>query len=173
MFIMAFRALVLSMLLGLGQASLDPRALGGQQSTSSSTTPTPSPTSQTSAPSSTSASAPATSSTAGSQGGGGGPTSSPLLFFVALGFGVVFTNLWYASNPLLNPFHFYSHQINASLILGSSLASSTAFAIISDIDRADPMRSANPLTWPPCGGLADDDGRRNSCQWRKSMNDFH
>jgi hypothetical protein len=25
----------------------------------------------------------------------GGPTSSPLLFFVALGFGVVFTNLWY------------------------------------------------------------------------------
>ncbi|KAF1935151.1 hypothetical protein EJ02DRAFT_147089 [Clathrospora elynae] len=26
--------------------------------------------------------------------GGGGPTSSPLLFFVALGFGVVFTNLW-------------------------------------------------------------------------------
>lgn len=27
-------------------------------------------------------------------GGGGGPTSSPLLFFVALGFGVVFTNLW-------------------------------------------------------------------------------
>ncbi|KAI9798393.1 MAG: hypothetical protein M1825_005378 [Sarcosagium campestre] len=30
----------------------------------------------------------------GSGGGGGGPTSSPLLFFVALGFGVVFTNLW-------------------------------------------------------------------------------
>jgi len=24
----------------------------------------------------------------------GNPTSSPLLFFVALGFGVVFTNLW-------------------------------------------------------------------------------
>lgn len=31
----------------------------------------------------------------GGGGGGGGPTSSPLLFFVALGFGVVFTNLWY------------------------------------------------------------------------------
>ncbi|KAJ8110411.1 hypothetical protein OPT61_g6742 [Boeremia exigua] len=30
----------------------------------------------------------------GGGGGGGGPTSSPLLFFVALGFGVVFTNLW-------------------------------------------------------------------------------
>ncbi|THW00931.1 hypothetical protein D6C86_00534 [Aureobasidium pullulans] len=30
----------------------------------------------------------------GSSGGGSGPTSSPLLFFVALGFGVVFTNLW-------------------------------------------------------------------------------
>ncbi|RDL42531.1 uncharacterized protein BP5553_02510 [Venustampulla echinocandica] len=29
-----------------------------------------------------------------STGGGGGPTNSPLLFFVALGFGVVFTNLW-------------------------------------------------------------------------------
>ncbi|KAF2146693.1 uncharacterized protein K452DRAFT_304633 [Aplosporella prunicola CBS 121167] len=29
-----------------------------------------------------------------SGGGGGGPTNSPLLFFVALGFGVVFTNLW-------------------------------------------------------------------------------
>lgn len=27
-------------------------------------------------------------------GGGGGQGSSPLLFFVALGFGVVFTNLW-------------------------------------------------------------------------------
>ncbi|KAL8800220.1 MAG: hypothetical protein Q9200_007320 [Gallowayella weberi] len=42
------------------------------------------------------------SPTAGNGGGGGGgggggnagPTSSPLLFFVALGFGVVFTNLW-------------------------------------------------------------------------------
>ncbi|KAI5847246.1 hypothetical protein DFP73DRAFT_373887 [Morchella snyderi] len=30
----------------------------------------------------------------GGGGGGGGPTNSPLLFFVALGFGVVFTNLW-------------------------------------------------------------------------------
>jgi hypothetical protein len=31
----------------------------------------------------------------GGDRGGNGPTSSPLLFFVALGFGVVFTNLWY------------------------------------------------------------------------------
>ncbi|KAL8998202.1 MAG: hypothetical protein Q9169_002687 [Polycauliona sp. 2 TL-2023] len=30
----------------------------------------------------------------GGGGGNNGPTSSPLLFFVALGFGVVFTNLW-------------------------------------------------------------------------------
>jgi hypothetical protein len=30
----------------------------------------------------------------GGGGGGGGPTNSPILFFVALGFGVVFTNLW-------------------------------------------------------------------------------
>ncbi|KAJ4372455.1 hypothetical protein N0V83_004229 [Neocucurbitaria cava] len=32
---------------------------------------------------------------------GSGPTSSPLLFFVALGFGVVFTNLWYGIRPFL------------------------------------------------------------------------
>ncbi|RMZ78061.1 hypothetical protein DV737_g4033, partial [Chaetothyriales sp. CBS 132003] len=38
-------------------------------------------------------SASATSTGAGSSSGGSGP-SSPLLFFVALGFGVVFTNLW-------------------------------------------------------------------------------
>ncbi|KAL2350249.1 hypothetical protein BJ546DRAFT_465603 [Cryomyces antarcticus] len=40
-------------------------------------------------------SAPAGPTSSGSNGTtGGGPTSSPLLFFVALGFGVVFTNLW-------------------------------------------------------------------------------
>jgi hypothetical protein len=39
---------------------------------------------------------PTPSQTQGGTGGTqGGPTSSPLLFFVALGFGVVFTNLWY------------------------------------------------------------------------------
>lgn len=37
---------------------------------------------------------PAPSATTSSSGGSNGPTSSPLLFFVALGFGVVFTNLW-------------------------------------------------------------------------------
>ncbi|KAF3050275.1 hypothetical protein E8E11_007549 [Didymella keratinophila] len=37
---------------------------------------------------------PQTGSNSQGSGGGGGPTSSPLLFFVALGFGVVFTNLW-------------------------------------------------------------------------------
>ncbi|KAH7123796.1 RING-8 protein [Dendryphion nanum] len=45
----------------------------------------------------TSTVAPATSQPPPSNNGGGGgsgPTSSPLLFFVALGFGVVFTNLW-------------------------------------------------------------------------------
>ncbi|KAI4730966.1 hypothetical protein E4T49_01241 [Aureobasidium sp. EXF-10728] len=40
-----------------------------------------------------SAASPSATST-GSSNGGSGPTSSPLLFFVALGFGVVFTNLW-------------------------------------------------------------------------------
>jgi hypothetical protein len=38
-------------------------------------------------------SASATSTSA--SGGGNTATQSPLLFFVALGFGVVFTNLWY------------------------------------------------------------------------------
>ncbi|KAL3448870.1 hypothetical protein BJX65DRAFT_273469 [Aspergillus insuetus] len=44
--------------------------------------------------STTSSSPAATGSDEGSNDGGSGPTSSPLLFFVALGFGVVFTNLW-------------------------------------------------------------------------------
>ncbi|KAJ0420993.1 hypothetical protein BJY00DRAFT_113060 [Aspergillus carlsbadensis] len=44
--------------------------------------------------STTSSSPVATGSDDGSNEGGSGPTSSPLLFFVALGFGVVFTNLW-------------------------------------------------------------------------------
>ena len=47
------------------------------------TSATPSPT----------AAAPAQTSSQ-SSGSSNGPTSSPLLFFVALGFGVVFTNLW-------------------------------------------------------------------------------
>jgi len=48
-----------------------------------------------SAPTQTSSTASIPTSTGGSgDGGSGGPTSSPLLFFVALGFGVVFTNLW-------------------------------------------------------------------------------
>lgn len=41
----------------------------------------------------TTSSAP-TQSSSPSSGSNSGPTSSPLLFFVALGFGVVFTNLW-------------------------------------------------------------------------------
>jgi hypothetical protein len=47
---------------------------------------------------STDTAATATPTSGGNGGGGGGNTTqSPLLFFVALGFGVVFTNLWYAS----------------------------------------------------------------------------
>ncbi|MCJ1355734.1 MAG: hypothetical protein MMC33_005726 [Icmadophila ericetorum] len=45
------------------------------------------------APTSTSL-APSASTSAATQSGQTGPQSSPLLFFVALGFGVVFTNLW-------------------------------------------------------------------------------
>ncbi|KAI4115080.1 MAG: hypothetical protein LQ345_004261 [Seirophora villosa] len=49
-----------------------------------------------SAPTSSQAPPPPAQTPSGGGGGGGnsGPTSSPLLFFVALGFGVVFTNLW-------------------------------------------------------------------------------
>lgn len=43
-------------------------------------------------------------------GGNNGPTSSPLLFFVALGFGVVFTNLWYVS-PFFRALYPYRHHI--------------------------------------------------------------
>lgn len=47
--------------------------------------------------SSTASSAPgASNSDSNSNDDNSNPTSSPLLFFVALGFGVVFTNLWYA-----------------------------------------------------------------------------
>jgi hypothetical protein len=38
---------------------------------------------------------PATSSPSSQNSGGSPASQSPLLFFVALGFGVVFTNLWY------------------------------------------------------------------------------
>ncbi|KAL8971642.1 MAG: hypothetical protein Q9197_003167 [Variospora fuerteventurae] len=49
-----------------------------------------------SAPTSSQTTSAPTPTNTGNGGGGGnsGPTSSPLLFFVALGFGVVFTNLW-------------------------------------------------------------------------------
>lgn len=52
------------------------------------------------ASSTTSASLPSQTNNSGS---GSGPTSSPLLFFVALGFGVVFTNLWYVAGLHLWP----------------------------------------------------------------------
>ncbi|KAM0288059.1 hypothetical protein ACHAQH_000127 [Verticillium albo-atrum] len=53
-------------------------------SASSTSSPSPDQTSQ----------GPANPSQSEGSGGGGGGASSPLLFFVALGFGVVFTNLW-------------------------------------------------------------------------------
>lgn len=54
---------------------------------------------QTDAATPTSSNTPQPSQSDGGNGGqgqnsGGGSGSSPLLFFVALGFGVVFTNLW-------------------------------------------------------------------------------
>ena len=67
------------------QRDLSARNLGGTQTT-------PDPTAAQSQ--SVSSTTPAPQPTMTNSGGGGGPTSSPLLFFVALGFGVVFTNLW-------------------------------------------------------------------------------
>jgi hypothetical protein len=66
------------------------RQLQGRNIGASTSTPGPTPgLAQTTT--STSSSPTATMS---SQQQSSGPTSSPLLFFVALGFGVVFTNLW-------------------------------------------------------------------------------
>lgn len=58
----------------------------------------------------TSAASPAATTTGNSGSGSGSATSSPLLFFVALGFGVVFTNLWYVALlvPLWNYLSFRS-----------------------------------------------------------------
>lgn len=64
------------------------RGVDGTQTTTG--TPTPS-----SVASTTSSTDPASSTAAGSSGSNNTTTQSPLLFFVALGFGVVFTNLWY------------------------------------------------------------------------------
>jgi hypothetical protein len=49
-------------------------------------------------PSSTSSTDAASASANSSSSSSNSTTQSPLLFFVALGFGVVFTNLWYAFN---------------------------------------------------------------------------
>jgi hypothetical protein len=80
------------------------------------TTDTPTPTLSLS----TTSSADTASSTGAGSSGGNNTTQSPLLFFVALGFGVVFTNLWYAFNgdcPINLPFN---------TCVGSSSASSIA-----------------------------------------------
>lgn len=66
--------------------------LGGPPTTS---TGLPDMTSVSAIPSTTSGGPPGATTTAGQ--GSNGPTNSPLLFFVALGFGVVFTNLWYVT----------------------------------------------------------------------------
>jgi hypothetical protein len=55
-------------------------------------------------------------------GGGNGPTSSPLLFFVALGFGVVFTNLWYFLNSPLRSLNFASPELCLRPALLTTLA---------------------------------------------------
>ncbi|KAH0555858.1 hypothetical protein GP486_006198 [Trichoglossum hirsutum] len=67
--------------------AFDLRNLVNRNFVTSPSTPTPTPTLM-------STSSAAQPGSTGNSPPGGGPTSSPLLFFVALGFGVVFTNLW-------------------------------------------------------------------------------
>ena len=92
----------------------------------------------------TSVTSPAATTTGTGSGGGGGPTSSPLLFFVALGFGVVFTNLWYA-HPPGNSDDKLSTSTVAQLTLnqGLLLVSSTALGIIRGIAAYNKMRMAS------------------------------
>jgi len=77
---------VVDNVLRLVERQLDHRNPGGTQGTSTSTQGALAQASSTS-------SSPASTSTMPGNNNNGS-TSSPLLFFVALGFGVVFTNLW-------------------------------------------------------------------------------
>lgn len=89
----------------------------------------------------TTASASATNT--GTSGGGGG--QSPLLFFVALGFGVVFTNLWHA-------FFAFSSSIRTNISSGLSLVSSIAFDTMHEIELSHvertPMRFRSTMSQP-------------------------
>ncbi|KAJ4405179.1 hypothetical protein N0V82_010361 [Gnomoniopsis sp. IMI 355080] len=86
--------------LAAGMANLAVRALHHQvrQATTDSATATATSLSSSlpssTVPTSTAAASPSQSDTSNGNGSNGNSGSSPLLFFVALGFGVVFTNLW-------------------------------------------------------------------------------
>lgn len=91
--------------LAAGMANLALRALHHQVRQATTDSATATPTSLSAAPTSSSISLAPTASPTSSDtsngngsgngnGNGSGSGSSPLLFFVALGFGVVFTNLW-------------------------------------------------------------------------------
>lgn len=87
----------------------------------------------------------ATNSDHGGDNGGTSPTSSPLLFFVALGFGVVFTNLWYVQNPQYNGCHLlWGSTIRIWLVTkGLLLASNIAFDTISETASYETRRRAS------------------------------
>lgn len=95
---------LISLSLGLLMVSADgsvlaPRQIDGSTPsaltlTMDSSSSSPSPTERVSVSTTSPAPPPPPTPSSGGGGGGGGPTNSPLLFFVALGFGVVFTNLW-------------------------------------------------------------------------------
>lgn len=78
----------LQVLLAVAGMAVRAAAEGTPTSTSSVQTKSQTETPQTSTPGSSNA------SNNNSSNGDGGKSNSPLLFFVALGFGVVFTNLW-------------------------------------------------------------------------------
>lgn len=68
----------------------------------------------------------ASSTAASSNSSNNSTTQSPLLFFVALGFGVVFTNLWYA---LLEIAFYLPFNTCVGLSSASSIASDTTLVI--------------------------------------------
>lgn len=106
-------------------------------------------------PSSTSSDT-STSSTANSSSSGNNTTTqSPLLFFVALGFGVVFTNLWYA----FDEYGIFNFPFNNGL--GSSSASSTVLDTTLVTERWHAAKMANLSILRACQDLIVVDVRRS------------
>jgi len=126
------------------EEQLQGRALGGTQ--------TPSAVAQTT----TTGSAPSPTMSGNPNNGG---TSSPLLFFVALGFGVVFTNLWYDTITITISTICRS---KANTYLGSLLVSSTASATMLVTARYEMAKTPILSAWTTCLRDRIDGGEKRS-----------